>query len=193
MEKSKSIEQITKELSAEFDRSQINWMHQGQKSFIGTHTLETRKVWNPKIRNFEFKEKCKIQKTRVLAYITSRDVQNRLDEVVGAENWQSKTIPYGPVTICHLGIKFGKDWVWKSDGSEESRFSPEKGAISGALKRAAVLFGVGRYLYDYPNVKTELIWNDVFNQWVVYSISDTWKNYEQALIESEKRKEVTND
>ena len=92
-----------------------------------------------------------------------------------------------------MGIKFGKDWVWKSDGSEESRFSPEKGAISGALKRAAVLFGVGRHLYAYPNVKTELIWNDVFNQWVVYSISDTWKNYEQALIEREKRKEVTND
>ena len=45
----------------------------------------------------------------MLAYIDARIVQNRLDEVVGFENWQCKHISYGPKTICHLGIKLNGD------------------------------------------------------------------------------------
>jgi hypothetical protein len=39
-------------------------------------------------------------------------------------------------------------WVRKSDGAGETQVEGEKGAISDALKRAAVKWGIGRYLYD---------------------------------------------
>jgi hypothetical protein len=38
--------------------------------------------------------------------------------------------------------------VWKSDGAGDSDVEAEKGAVSDAFKRAAVKWGVGRYLYD---------------------------------------------
>ena len=78
----------------------------------------------------------------MLAYVDARIVQNRLDEVVGFENWQCKHISYGPKTICHLGIKLNGEWIWKSDGAGDTNVEADKGAISDSLKRAAVHFGV---------------------------------------------------
>jgi hypothetical protein len=86
-----------------------------------------------------------------LAYIDARDVMRRLDDVVGPSGWQSEFIetPKGRV-ICRIGIDCGGRWVWKSDGAGDSDVEAEKGAISDALKRAAVHWGIGRYLYDMP-------------------------------------------
>ena len=86
-----------------------------------------------------------------LAYIDARDVMNRLDEVCGADKWQDEytETPKGRV-ICRIGIKCGDEWVWKGDGAGDSDVEAQKGAISDALKRAAVKWGVGRYLYDMP-------------------------------------------
>jgi hypothetical protein len=42
--------------------------------------------------------------------------------------------------------------VSKSDVGDASNFEGTKGTISDALKRAAVMFGVARYLYDLPQV-----------------------------------------
>ena len=38
-----------------------------------------------------------------LAYLSVRQVQDRLTEVMGP-NWQCKHIVYGSKTICHLGL-----------------------------------------------------------------------------------------
>ena len=86
-----------------------------------------------------------------LAYINARQVQDRLNEVMGVD-WQNKTINYGSKTICHLGLKLDGDWIWRSDGAGDTQFEADKGAISDALKRAAVSFGVGRHLYDLPSI-----------------------------------------
>lgn len=83
-----------------------------------------------------------------LAYIDARDVMQRLDDVVGPENWQAE---YPFPGCCRIGINTSNGWVWKSNGAGESDFEGEKGQYSDSFKRAAVLWGVGRYLYDLPN------------------------------------------
>lgn len=86
-----------------------------------------------------------------LAYIDARDVMARLDEVVGPANWQDsyEETPKGRV-ICTLLIRVDKEWIAKSDGAGSTDVEGDKGALSDALKRAAVKWGVGRYLYDMP-------------------------------------------
>lgn len=116
-------------------------------------------------------------KALALAYIDARDVMNRLDEVVGAANWQDSYVVDGVRTICTLSIRYGGEWVSKSDGAGDTSVEAEKGSISDAFKRAAVKWGVGRYLYDIaaPWVPCEVYENSqgkkVFSSWKV----DPWK------------------
>lgn len=44
------------------------------------------------------------------------------------------------------------EWVSREDGAGITDFEPFKGGLSGALKRAASAWGIGRYLYDLPTV-----------------------------------------
>jgi len=87
-------------------------------------------------------------KAMALAYIDARDVMKRLDECCGLAGWQCRYPHANGKTICEIGIKCGNDWVWKADGSGDTDIEAEKGAISDAFKRAAVKWGIGRYLYD---------------------------------------------
>lgn len=87
-------------------------------------------------------------KAMALAYIDSRDVMDRLDAVVGVENWQDEYVTHGTATLCRLGVRIGDGWVWKSDGAGQTQVEKEKGQFSDALKRAGVKWGIGRYLYD---------------------------------------------
>lgn len=120
-------------------------------------------------------------KAMALAYIDARDVMNRLDEVVGPENWQRSYTHADKKTICSIGIKIDGEWVWKSDGAGDSDIEAEKGAISDAFKRAAVNWGVARYLYDMPS------------PWVPCEVSDyngkkSWKSWTQDPWDFVKRK-----
>jgi hypothetical protein len=74
----------------------------------------------------------------------------RLDDVVGMENWQCHYEDLGGRVICRLSIRVDGEWITKCDGAGDTKIEGEKGGISDALKRAAVLFGVGRYLYYLP-------------------------------------------
>ena len=86
-----------------------------------------------------------------LAYIDARDVMKRLDDIVGIANWQDKYHEVDGGIICELSIKIDDEWVTKSNGANRSKIEPVKGGISGALKRAAAEWGIGRYLYYIPN------------------------------------------
>lgn len=101
-----------------------------------------------------------------LAYIDARDVQNRLDAVCGVANWSDKYVETekGRI-ICTLSIRIDGEWIAKSDGAGDSDVESEKGAISDALKRAAVKWGVGRYLYDMESPWVEL--DARGNSWVM--------------------------
>ncbi|GEM_PF-3007760 len=86
---------------------------------------------------------------QVLAYIDARDVQDRLDAVVGAGNW---SFDWVPVVTDAKGLQVVKGTITihgvsKSDVGDASNFEGNKGAVSDAFKRAAVQWGIGRYLY----------------------------------------------
>lgn len=87
-----------------------------------------------------------------LAFIDARDVMKRLDTVLGAENYQTNQTPIDGGSICELSLFLkvadgSYQWVTRSDGANNTKIEPIKGGISGALKRAANAWGVGRYLY----------------------------------------------
>jgi hypothetical protein len=86
-----------------------------------------------------------------LAYLTARHVMDRLDDVCGPARWQDRYEFHGARTVCYLSILIGDEWVTKADGAGDSDVEAEKGAISDALKRAAVKWGIGRYLYLLGN------------------------------------------
>lgn len=119
-------------------------------------------------------------KATFLAYIDARDVMDRLDEVVGANNWkveyervqctQSNLIYIETgkndkwnkpekkldkvideqffIMIAKLSIRINDEWITKCDGAGARDTETEKSSMSDALKRSAVLWGIGRYLYD---------------------------------------------
>lgn len=97
-------------------------------------------------------------KGMALAYIDARDVMDRLDEVLGPDKWQCRYPHANGKTVCEIGVwvpaiadPTGDPWVWKSDGSGDTDFEADKGALSDAFKRAAVRWGIGRYLYALPS------------------------------------------
>lgn len=87
-------------------------------------------------------------KGMALAYIDARDVMQRLDDVCGPENWQNDYPHAASKTVCRIGIRINNEWVWKANGAGDTDIESEKGALSDAFKRAAVLWGIGQYLYD---------------------------------------------
>jgi hypothetical protein len=97
----------------------------------------------------------------VLAYITARAIANRLDDVVGPENWQNTGLTVHElrvnVTAIQVGISILIDgkWVTKYDVSEPTNIEPAKGGFSGAMKRAGAQWGIGRYLYHLSETFAE--------------------------------------
>ena len=102
-------------------------------------------------------------------YIDSRAVQNRLDEVFGIYGWQNTFSPWhsrkkgasGQIEsqICGISVfdKNTGEWVTKWDGAEDTNIEPIKGGLSDSFKRAAVQWGIGRYLYDMPNIFVQAV------------------------------------
>lgn len=90
-------------------------------------------------------------KGMALAYIDARDVMGRLDEVCGPGGWQCRYPHANGKTVCEIGVRVDGEWVWKADGAGDTDYEAEKGALSDAFKRAAVRWGIGRYLYDLPS------------------------------------------
>lgn len=93
----------------------------------------------------------KTDKGLAAAYITVRAIMDRLDEVCGPENWRNEFKP-GPDggVLCGLSIRVDGEWITKWDGAENTDIEAVKGGLSSAMRRAAVQWGIGRYLYDLP-------------------------------------------
>lgn len=95
------------------------------------------------------------ERALALAYVDARVVQDRLDDVLGVTGWQDEYefLADGSV-VCRLKLRIGGEWITKVDVGGQSEQPDEgdrrKAAVSDALKRAAVKFGVGRYLYRLP-------------------------------------------
>lgn len=84
-----------------------------------------------------------------VAYIDSRQAAEKLDDVVGPLGWQSDYRVIEGKLYGGVAVRDGDNgWVWKWDCGTESNTEKEKGQASDAFKRAAVKWGVGRFLYD---------------------------------------------
>lgn len=88
-----------------------------------------------------------------LHYITARTAQNRFDAVVGPENWKPEYTETKDGMKCRISVRIpGTDeWIPKEDGGGfadmPAEDDTEKSGFADAFKRAAVVWGVGRYLY----------------------------------------------
>jgi hypothetical protein len=110
---------------------------------------------------FEANEvKVRSQGNRQVQYITARTAMNRLDTVLGPENWWDEYLPGDNSVLCKLTIRLpdpeggeGGGWttLTKADAGGYAGMpdqgDDDKSGYSDAFKRAAVKFGVGRYLY----------------------------------------------
>ncbi len=87
-----------------------------------------------------------------LRYVTARTVMNRLDNVLGPENWWDQYLALEHSVLCTLTIRLPDgSTVSKQDAGGYAGMTDQgdddKSGYSDAFKRAAVKFGVGRYLY----------------------------------------------
>jgi len=105
----------------------------------------------------------------VVFYLDSRTIQKRLDEVLGHLNWKNQYVEWKEVEVkdprdksvktqksqlCGIAIynEERKEWVPKYDGAECSDIEPIKGGLSDSFKRAACMWGIGRYLYEMEGI-----------------------------------------
>jgi hypothetical protein len=96
--------------------------------------------------------KVRSQAGRQFAYITARTAMNRLDAVLGPENWWDDFVPGENSVFCRLTVRLPDgSTLTKADAGGYAGMSDsgddDKSGYSDAFKRAAVKFGVGRYLY----------------------------------------------
>ena len=84
----------------------------------------------------------------ILCYVDARAVMDRLDEVLGGENWQDEYTHKDNGVECKLHYRVNSEWMFKTDGSPETAVEAFKGGYSKALVRTAVKLGIGRYLYN---------------------------------------------
>ncbi len=93
------------------------------------------------------------KKAMALAYVDARAIQDRLDDVFGL-NWRDEYEFRPDGVLCKLSVRIEEEWITRVDVGSFSEQQDEgdrlKAAVSDALKRAAVKFGVGRYLYRLP-------------------------------------------
>lgn len=92
-------------------------------------------------------------KALALPYVTSRAIMDRLDEVFGFTGWSDEYKPWGNnAQLCGITVRLGDRTITKWDGAESTDIESVKGGLSNSLKRAAVKFGIGRYLYSFDPI-----------------------------------------
>ena len=92
--------------------------------------------------------KLRPQAGRQMPYVTARTIMNRLDEVLGPENWWDDYVPLEHSVICRMTIRLPDGtMLTKCDaGGYAGLADPgddDKSGFADAFKRTAVKFGVG--------------------------------------------------
>ena len=123
---------LFKELSKPFPAEDIEWR-------IQRSGIKNGNVW-----------------AMAIPYITNRAIQQRLDEVFGPLGWKNEQKQIEGGWLCGISVycKDRGEWVTKWDGAENTKKRNNndmdiiKGGLSSSMKRAAVHWGIGRYLYN---------------------------------------------
>ena len=155
------VNQIEEKLKAPFKASLLEWR-------VG------RKIGNG-------------ERGEMFPYVSARGIQERLDEVFGTAGWTAEYTPIEKGILCRLTCIDGDKRIVKEDGAGYTDIEELKGGISGALKRAASVLGIGRYLYDLPKVVVNLTNGKYFNGTI--TLPD-WAVPEDEKIGSEEVKVV---
>ncbi|GAB3335304.1 hypothetical protein GCM10027299_44180 [Larkinella ripae] len=93
----------------------------------------------------------------VVPYITNRCVMERFDEQFGWASWSNEIREIEGGFLCTITVTLPTGaTVSKTDGAGRTAVEPLKGGISDSMKRAAVQFGLGRGLYNFPKVFVEV-------------------------------------
>lgn len=132
MKKDCSMEEVHAKLTEPFPSKDIEWR-------VSRSGISNGKSW-----------------AMVLAYVDNRAIQNRLDEVFGPAGWKNEFTDFMQGILCTISCFVDGEWVSKSDGAEQTQFESLKGGLSGAMKRAAVHWGIGRYLYKLTETFVEV-------------------------------------
>lgn len=119
----------------------------------------------PEIKfKIQAKVKSKPHTGVIVGYLDARNVMERLDEVCGVD-WQdayeSVKCANKEGVACYItigGVTRGDVGDPESDGMDSSL----KSAYSDAFKRAAVKFGIGRFLYALPKLYATLTDDDKY-------------------------------
>jgi hypothetical protein len=140
---------------------------------------------------------------RCLAYIDNRAAMERLDEVYG-EDWSHREDfrQIGNSAVCTVAITIAGEGEFQRTvcGSCEVELNktddidPFKSAASGAMKRAVVNLGVGRYLYEMPDAWAEVTDSGIYQGKTKEGVRFKWNPpslgatapapYEPAHVES---------
>lgn len=96
----------------------------------------------------------------LLVYKDARADQQRLDDAVGPLNWQRRHTGGNHNCIVSIWCDEKKEWVAKEDTGTESNAEAAKGLASDSFKRACFNWGIGRELYNYPDLSVKLNSNE---------------------------------
>ena len=135
----KTLDQIEQELKAPFKSDELEWRVQRCGKSNG-------KVW-----------------AIIVPYVNNRAIMDRLDEVVGFGNWSNDYQEIAgkaePGLICAISIELPPrhedDYCnvrTKHDAAPYTTVESIKGGASDSMKRAAVQWGIGRYLYKLGTI-----------------------------------------
>lgn len=94
---------------------------------------------------------------RALPFLQFMAVADRLDDVLGEENWKASYVsgPAGGV-VCKLELRIENEWICKENGAGNTEMEGIKGGLTDAFKRAATMWGVGRYLHAYDAIGVDI-------------------------------------
>ena len=151
-------EMIERELKKPFEADQVKWR-------VMSSGITNQKPW-----------------AKVIPYIDSRAVQDRLDEVFGALGWKNELqMVSAKGFLSGISVKIKDEWITRWDGAEGNNMGGMdviKAGASDALKRAAVLFGIGRYLYSLESVWADCILSTSYKN----SYGTVFKNTEHNVL-----------
>lgn len=130
----------------------------------------------------------------IAAYVDSRAIQRRLDKVVGWENWQNdfdvtQSAANGePTFVCKLSIYSEEkgEWLTKSNGAGTTDIEPIKGGLSSAFKRAASMWGIGRYLYDMKDIKCPIDQGKYIPDNEKFKLEQTYMKFVDKILAAKK-------
>lgn len=121
----------------------------------------------------------------IVPYVSARAIHNRLNQVCGLD-WTSDfrflPIPNCAGIECTISIFHQNRWVSRRDAAEFSQIEALKGAYSDSMKRSAVQFGIGSFLYKMPKTYVDIVEKRPYND-AYESVNSKYKvNGQQTYV-----------